>query len=206
MTAETQSAVDLKLFDRWTSTGIEVKDPGLKRYVTLSSVYVPRSSGRYAGSRFHKSQVHIVGRLINKLMVTGHRSKKHFITSGLHTGKGVKGARIVEEAFSLIAEKTKQNPVAVFVKALENAAPREEIIAIEYGGARYPKAVEVAPQRRVDLTLRYMTQGAFQRSFNKKPTMAQALADEILAAYGNDPKSAAISKKNELERQADSSR
>src|SRR3989338_8217836 len=118
-------------------------------------------------------------------MVTGHRSKKHFITSGLHTGKGVKGAGIVEEAFSLVAEKTKQNPVAVFVKALENAAPREEIIAIEYGGARYPKAVEVAPQRRVDLTLRYMTQGAFQRSFGKKPTMAQALADEILAAYGN---------------------
>ena len=65
-------------------------------------------------------------------------------------------------------KQTKENPIKIFAKALENAAQREEIITIEYGGARYPKAVECAPQRRVDLALRYMTQGAYQKSFNSK--------------------------------------
>ena len=199
--------VEIKLFDRWSSEGIEVKDPGLKRYISLPSLIVPRTGARYTGSRFHKSQIHIVERLINKLMVTGHRAKKHILTSSHHTGMGVQSANLVEEALTLVAEKTKQNPVEVLVRAIEKAAPREEIIAIEYGGARYPKAVEVAPQRRVDLVLRYMTQGAFQKSFGHKGGMARALAEEILASYNNDAaKSAALSKKTELERQADSSR
>lgn len=197
---------EIKLFNKWSSEGIEVTDPGLKRYISLPSIIVPRTGARYAGNRFHKSNIHIVERLINKLMTTGHRSKKHIITSGHHTGKGLKAAGLVQQALQIVAEKTKQNPVAVLVKSIENAAPREEIIAIEYGGARYPKAVEVAPQRRVDLALRYMTQSAFQKSFRKKSTTAQSLADEILGAYNKDMKSAAMSKKNELERQADSSR
>lgn len=197
---------EIKLFNKWSSEGIEVIDPGLKRYISLPSIVVPRTGARYAGNRFHKSNIHIVERLINKLMTTGHRSKKHIITSGHHTGKGLKVAGLVQQALQIVAEKTKQNPVAVLVKSIENAAPREEIIAIEYGGARYPKAVEVAPQRRVDLALRYMTQSAFQKSFRKKSTTAQSLADEILGAYNKDMKSAAMSKKNELERQADSSR
>ena len=197
---------EIKLFNKWSSEGIEVIDPGLKRYISLPSIVVPRTGARYAGNRFHKSNIHIVERLINKLMTTGHRSKKHIITSGHHTGKGLKAAGLVQQALQIVAEKTKQNPVAVLVKSIENAAPREEIIAIEYGGARYPKAVEVAPQRRVDLALRYMTQSAFQKSFRKKSTTAQSLADEILGAYNKDMKSAAMSKKNELERQADSSR
>ena len=98
------------------------------------------------------------------------------------------------------------NPVEVFVKALENSAPREEITTIEYGGARYPQAVECAPQRRVDLALRQMVQGSYQKSFNKKPNMVEVLADEIIKAYNSDQGSAAIAKKLELERQADASR
>ena len=100
----------------------------------------------------------------------------------------------------------KQNPLAILVKAIENAAPREEVIAIEYGGARYPKAVEVAPQRRVDLALRFMTQGAYARSFNKKVKIEDALADEIVNAAQCSGKSNAISKKRDLERQAASSK
>jgi small subunit ribosomal protein S7 len=100
----------------------------------------------------------------------------------------------------------KKNPVEVFVKALENAAPREEVIAVEYGGARYPKALECAPQRRVDLALRQMTQATYQKSFNARKDAAQALADEIIGAYTLQATSAAISKKLELERQADAAR
>ena len=107
---------------------------------------------------------------------------------------------------SQIAEKLKENPLKILVKAIENSAPREEVISIEYGGARYPKAVDVAPQRRIDLVLRYMAQGAYARSFNKKMSIENALAEEIIQAYGANPKSAAISKKRDLERQAASSK
>ena len=143
---------------------------------------------------------------MNKVMVPGHRGKKHKITSGHNTGKGVKAYNIVVETFNIIEKKLNKNPIEVFVKALENAAPREEITTIEYGGAKYPQAVEVAPQRRVDLALRYMTQGSYQRCFNKKTKIQDALSDEIIKAYNIDQGSAAIAKKLELERQADSSR
>ena len=92
------------------------------------------------------------------------------------------------------------------VKAVENAAPREEIITIEYGGARYPKAVECAPQRRVDLVLRNITQGSYAKSFGTKKPIENCLADEIISAYKLSNDSFAISKKLEVERQADSSR
>ncbi|MBW2983232.1 30S ribosomal protein S7, partial [Candidatus Woesearchaeota archaeon] len=85
-------------------------------------------------------------------------------------------------------------------------APREEIITIEYGGARYPKAVECAPQRRIDIVCRLFAQGSYQKAFNKKKSIESALADEIVAAYNRSSQSLAISKKGELERQADSSR
>ena len=194
-----------KVCDRW-DIKVEVQDPGLKRYITLSSILVPKTGGRNVQTRFWKSKNNIVERLINKLMIPGHRGKKHKTTSGRVSGKSQKVYDIVENAFKIIEEKTKKNPIEVFVKALENAAPREEIISIEYGGARYPQAVECAPQRRVDIVLRQFVQGAYQKSFNKKINMTDALVDEILKAYNLDQTSTAIAKKLELERQADSSR
>jgi small subunit ribosomal protein S7 len=143
---------------------------------------------------------------MNKLMIPGHRAKKHKITSRQCTGKGTTTYKLVEQAFSIIEQKMKKNPVEVFVKALENAAPREEVIAIEYGGARYPKALECAPQRRIDLALRQMTQGAYQKSFNARKDASQALADEIMNAYLLQATSSSVSKKLELERQADAAR
>ena len=166
----------------------------------------PKTGARYAGKKFHKSRTFIVERLINKVMIPGHKSKKHFRSSGHNTGKGALGYKVIFNTFKLIEDRTKQNPIAVFVKAIENAAPREEIVTIEYGGARYPKAVDCAPQRRIDVVLRYFVQGAYDRCFNKKTSIQDALADEIISAFKLDPKSLAISKKGEIERQADSSR
>lgn len=199
-------SAEIKVFDRWDVSGIKVQDPGLKRYITLEPRIVPKTGARYAGNRFHKSKVFIVERLINKIMVPGHKSKKHFITSGQNSGKANNAYKIVEKVFEILEKKTKVNPIAVLVQALENAAQREEIITIEYGGARYPKAVECAPQRRVDLVLKLMVQGSYQKSFNKKKAIEDALADEIIAAYNLSNDSFAISKKLEVERQADASR
>jgi small subunit ribosomal protein S7 len=193
-------------FNRWSVEGIKVNDPGVAPYISLNSVVVPKTGARYAGNKFHKSKIFIVERLINKLMVTGHKGKKHFISSGNQTGKAHTVYDLVEKAFEIVETKTKQNPVAVFVKAIENAAPREEIVTIEYGGARYPKAVECAPQRRIDMVLRLFAQGAKQKSFNNRKPYEVALADEIIAAAQLSPNSLAVSKKLELERQADASR
>ena len=198
---------EILLFNRWDCSQLKVEDPGLKDYLTIKPVIVPRTGARYAGNRFHKSKVFIVERLMNKMMVPGRvGTKKHKVSSGMTTGKAATVYNIVLEAFEIIEKKLNKNPVEVFVKSVENAAPREEIITIEYGGARYPKAVECAPQRRIDRVLKFMSQGAYKASFNKKKSAAQALADEIMAAYGLRNTSLAISKKLEVERQADSSR
>lgn len=197
---------EIKIFNKWSVDDIKVEDEGLKAYINLKPRIVPKTGARYAGARFHKSRLFIVERLMNKLMVSGHKSKKHLQSSGRNTGKALSVYRLVEQSFEIIEKKLNKNPVEVFVKALENAAPREEIITIEYGGARYPKAVEISPQRRIDIALRYMVQGVYQKSFDSKKSSVSNMVDEIIAAYNCSTQSAAISKKYELERQSDSSR
>ncbi|MCB9359317.1 30S ribosomal protein S7 [Candidatus Woesearchaeota archaeon] len=201
----TQNA-EIKVFNKYSADGIKVQDPGLVRYINLEPRIVPKTGGKNIGIRFHKSKTFIVERLINKVMTSGHKSKKHTRTSGHITGKGQTAYNIVEKAFEIIEQKTKKNPVMVLVEAIENAAPREEVIAIEYGGARYPKAVEMAPQRRVDHVLRLFTQSAYSKSFNKPKAIEVALSDEIINAFNMSQNSDAISKKLELERQSDASR
>ena len=76
--------------------------------------------------------------------------------------------KIVLNTLKLVEEKTKQNPVQVLVTAVENGAPRDGITVIEYGGARYPQAVDISPMRKVTMTLRLIVQGSYDKSFNKK--------------------------------------
>lgn len=199
-------ADQIKLFNRWPTENIEINDISLKPYINISPILIPRTQGRSGINRLWTQPAPIVERLMNKMMVPGHRGKKHKITSGHNTGKSTMIYKIVEKTLMIIEQQTKKNPVEVVVRAIENAAPREEITTIEYGGARYPQAVDMAPLRRIDIALRYMAQGSYQKSFNSKTKIEKVLADEIISAYNNDQKSAAISKKLELERQADASR
>jgi small subunit ribosomal protein S7 len=196
----------IKAFNRWSTDEIKVNDLGLVSYLTIEPRLVPKTGAKYAGQRFYKSKVFIVERFMNKLMVPGHKSKKHFKTSGHATGKASSVYKYMLETLEIVEKRTKENPVKVLVQAIENAAPREEVISIEYGGAKYPKAVECAPQRRIDLAMRNMVQGAYQKSFGTKKKSTMALAEEIVAAAQLSTNSNAISKKLELERQADSSR
>ncbi len=198
--------MEAKAFNTWSVQGVTVADAGLQAYVMLSPRIVPKTGGKNATQRFHKSKTFILERFMNKIMVSGHRAKKHKMSSGHNGGKSQLVYGIMFKTLQTIENRTKKNPIQVLITAIENAAPREEIIAIEYGGARYPKAVECSPQRRVDLAIRFMTQGAAQKAFNTKKAIDQALADEITNAYGLSANSNAVSKKNELERQADSSR
>ena len=198
--------MSVKVFNRWSTEGIIIMDPGLKDYINLNTRIVPSTGGKSAKFRFHKTNVFIIERLMKRLMNAGHRSKKHKISSGCTTGKGQTVFKIMEQSLELIEKRTNQNPIAVVVKAVENAAPREEIVTIEYGGAKYPKAVEVAPQRRVDQAVKFMTQTAYQKSFNSRKSIVNAFTEEIIAAFQKSANSGAIAKKLEMERQADSSR
>lgn len=194
------------LFNKWDTSAIKVEDEGLKTYINLHPVIVPRTGGRNVKTMFWKSKNNIVERMMNKIMVPGHKAKKHKISSGHCCGKAWNKYKIMEKCLAIIESRVKKNPIEVLVKAIENAAPREEITTIEYGGAKYPKAVECAPQRRIDFAMRMMVQGAYAKSFNAKKHIEEALADEIIKAYSLDQSSNAIAKKLELERQCDASR
>ena len=198
--------MNVKLFNKWGVEGITVADLGIADYITLEPKIVPRTGARYAGNKFHKSKTFIIERLMNKVMIPGHKNKKHFKTSYPMTGKALTAYGLIKQVLTKIESTTKQNPIGVVVRAIENAATREEIVTIEYGGARYPKAVECAPQRRVDIALRWMVQGAYHKSFNSKKSFADALTEEIINASQASQNSNAISRKLELERQADASR
>lgn len=93
-----------------------------------------------------------------------------------------------------------------FVDALQNAAPKEEITRLRFGGISVPKAVDIAPQRRLDTAIRNICQGALNASHKNKKSIESCLADEIIKASKNDPASSSIAKKNDVERIARSAR
>lgn len=194
----------MKIFGLYDLSEVKVEDPGLKRYINLDARLIAKSHGRHR-EKFGKSKVNIIERLINVLATPGHRGKKHKIITRV-AGKYSQEARIVLETLKIIEERTKQNPVQVLVKAIENSAPRDEITTIEYGGARYPQAVDISPLRRVNLALRNIVHGAHDKAFGTKKDIQETLANEIILASQKSNESFAVTKKIEMEKQADSAR
>ncbi len=186
---------DIKLFGKWSTQGIEVVDRGLQRCVSLRPVLSPHTGGRHEHKRFMKSSINIVERLLNNMMRHGREG-----------GKKAKATGIVRNALEIIHLKTGKNPIEVLLKAIENSAPCEETTRVSYGGIVYHQAVDMAPQRRVDLALRFISDGARQVSFSNPKTIDECLADEIIAAAARDSKSFSIRKRDEIERVALSSR
>jgi small subunit ribosomal protein S7 len=195
LSASVVSIADIRLFNKWSFIGVEVRDPSLKKYISLKPVFLPHSGGRHEHRRFGKARVPIVERLIDNLMRRGR-----------NTGKKALAYNIVKNAFEIIALKTGENPIQVLVRAIENAAPREETTRIMYGGIIYHVAVDVSPIRRIDLALRHIVEGARICSFRSIRPIEECLAEEIIAAASGDPKSHAVARKDEIERIALSSR
>jgi small subunit ribosomal protein S7 len=186
---------EIKLFQKWSFKDIAVVDIGLQRYLNLTPMVAPHSMGRHEHQRFRKSKVNIVERLINGLM-----------RSGKNAGKKAKATNIVKETFEIINLRTGKNPIEILVKAVENASPCEDTTRVSYGGVVYHLSVDVAPQRRIDLALRHITDGARASSKNNPRSIQETLADELVLAANKDIKSVAIAKRNEIERVAQSSR
>jgi small subunit ribosomal protein S7 len=186
---------EIKLFQKWSFKDAKVEDIGLKRYLNLTPMTTPHSMGRHEHQRFRKANVNIVERLINNLMRPGKNS-----------GKKAKTANIVKQAFEIIYLRTGKNPIEVLVKAVENCSPCEDTTRVSYGGVVYHLSVDVAPQRRIDLAIRHITEGASAASKNNPLSIQEAVANELILAANNDIKSAGIAKRNEIERVAQSSR
>lgn len=182
---------EVSLWGKWSFKGIEVKDLGLKRYMSLQPIYVPHSMGRHEHGRFHKADVNIVERLINNLMQPGKNSAKK-----------ARALSVAKNAFEIIHLNTGRNPIEVLVKAVENAAPCEDTTRLSYGGIVYLMAVDISPQRRVDLALRLICEGARQASFGNPRPLEECLAEELILAANQDVKSHAVSKRYEMERVA----
>lgn len=109
----------------------------------------------------------LVTKLINNIMLDGK--------------KGV-AQKIIYDAFDIVKEKSGNNPAEMFVQAMENIMPALEIKARRVGGATYQVPLEVRPERRQTLGLRWLT--SYSRNRSEK-TMKERLAGEILDACNN---------------------
>ena len=186
---------EIKIFQQWGTDEIEVTDPGLEKYLSVKPILFPHSGGRHEHKRFRKSNLNIVERLVNNMMRPGRVG-----------GKKAKAIGIVRNALEIISLKTGKNPVDILVKAVVNTAPAEDVTRIAYGGIVYPISIDVSPLRRIDIALRFMTDGARQASFSNPKTIDECLAEEIVYAAQRDNRSFAVRKRDEMERVALASR
>ena len=128
----------------------------------------------------------LVTKLVNSIMLDGK--------------KGV-AQKVVYGAFDIIKEKTDKDPLDVFTAAIENIMPSLEVKARRVGGATYQVPIEVRPERRQTLGLRWLTSYARKRS---EKTMKERLAGEIMDAANN--LGSAVKKREETHKMAESNK
>ncbi|MBY8984618.1 MAG: 30S ribosomal protein S7 [Candidatus Lokiarchaeota archaeon] len=199
---------EIKLFNKWSFENIEIRDPTLVNYINLKPIIVPHSAGRHEHRRFWKSsKVSVLERFANRLLSPGFiGSRIKGRKSSYHSGKKGKLLRSIKNAFILIELMTEENPIQILVAAVVNTAPREETTKIAMGGISYASAVDIAPQRRVDLALKYLTQAIGQKSHSNENLFEENLAQELILAANNSQDSRAVKRKDEIERIAVSAR
>jgi small subunit ribosomal protein S7 len=124
-----------------------------------------------------------------------------FINSIMYEGKKSVARSIIYDAFEIIEQRTKKSGLDVFKLALNNVQPVIEVRSRRVGGATYQVPTEVRPERRSALAMRWIKTYARQRS---EKTMAQKLANELIAASNND--GSAVKKKDDTHRMAEANK
>jgi small subunit ribosomal protein S7 len=124
-----------------------------------------------------------------------------FINAMMHDGKKSRAEIILYDALDLVAERAKEESLAVFKRALEAIKPMVEVRSRRVGGATYQVPVEVRPQRRTALGMRWLVQHARARP---EKSMTERLAGEILDAANN--RGGAIKKKEDTHRMAEANK
>ncbi|BBN97408.1 30S ribosomal protein S7 [Sporolactobacillus terrae] len=128
----------------------------------------------------------LVTRLINRIMQDGKKGKAQ---------------TILYQAFDLIKERTNQEPMEVFEQALKNVMPVLEVKARRVGGSNYQVPVEVRPERRTTLGLRYLVNYSRLRG---ETTMVERLANEIIDASNNT--GASVKKREDMHKMAEANK
>jgi len=124
-----------------------------------------------------------------------------FISNLMKGGKKSVSQSIVYKAMDIIAERSKEDPLEVFEKAVNNVKPMLEVKSRRVGGSTYQVPIEVRPERRTALAFRWIIGYARERS---EHTMAEKLAGEILAAYKKE--GAAMKKRDDTHRMAEANK
>ena len=128
----------------------------------------------------------VVAKLINQVMLDGEKSVAQ---------------RIVYDAFSFMGEKLNMDPMEIFKQALANITPVVEVKARRVGGANYQVPVEIRPERRQTLAIRWLVINTRKRSERE---MSKKLAAELMDAYNNTGGS--VKKKEEMHRMAEANK
>lgn len=119
----------------------------------------------------------------------------------MHAGKKAVAMKVVYDAFDIIEKKMEKPALEVFEKAMENVTPQMELRSRRIGGANYQVPIEVRPERKVALALRWIIDAS--RSQKGKP-MREKLAEELINAANNTGN--AVKKRNDVHRMADANK
>ena len=133
--------------------------------------------------------------------IYGSRLAARFVNRLMYDGKKGAAEKIFYGALEVLAEKTGEEALRAFEKALENVKPHLEVKARRVGGATYQVPIEIRPERRQTLALRWLVE--FSRKRGEK-TMAERLAAEIMDAANNT--GAAVKRKEEMHRMAEANK
>jgi len=125
-----------------------------------------------------------------------------FINTVMHDGKRSTAEHILYKSFDIIKERTGDDPLKVFKKALENVKPALEVKSRRVGGSNYQVPVEVNPNRRLSLSIRWLVSFARQRGDGK--TMQEKLANELLDA--SNLRGGAVKKREDTHRMAEANK
>ncbi len=128
----------------------------------------------------------MVSRFINKVMIQGKKNTAR---------------NLIYNAFEIIADKMKQDPIEVFRKALSNVSPAIEVRSRRVGGATYQVPVEVREERRIALAIRWLKLYASER---RDKSMASRLASELMAAANGEGSS--VKKRDDVHRMAEANK
>ena len=131
----------------------------------------------------------------------GDKVVAKFINNVMEHGKKAVAEKIVYSAFDIIAAKSKQDALKVFAEAIENVKPLVEVKSRRVGGATYQVPMEVRPDRRQALAIRWIIEAANKRS---ESTMTEKLANELLDALAN--KGSAVKKREDTHRMAEANK
>jgi small subunit ribosomal protein S7 len=131
----------------------------------------------------------------------GDKTVTKFVNTIMNRGKKSTAEAILYSSLDIVTAKTKEDSLGVFKRALENTRPTVEVRSRRVGGATYQVPVEVRPQRRLSLSMRWLIESARGRS---EKSMEEKLAAELIDAANN--RGTAIKKKEDTHRMAEANR